>query len=194
MIVQYARVNADGRPIANMKSAFLILLWFLFVFCRSAMAQPAPPDELISNFRLQHGEGRVTLDHTLNRVARDQAAAMAAKDVLNHDVLGPFNSRVASAGAGRAAENIAYGYEGFPKTLNQWIESSGHRKNLLLHDATRVGIASARSPKTGRTYWAMVIAGGFDRPTRSDAKPGLTAKPKVHARQACRMRILGLCL
>ena len=34
------------------------------------------------------------IDPTLNRIAHEQAAAMAAKDVLDHGVLGPFSSRV----------------------------------------------------------------------------------------------------
>jgi uncharacterized protein YkwD len=66
------------------------------------------------------------LDATLTRIAHEQAAAMAAKDQLDHDVLGGFKARVGPAGAGRAAENIAYGYDSFPKTLDQWINSSGH--------------------------------------------------------------------
>ncbi len=60
---------------------------------------------------------------------------MAARDKLDHDVLGSFNSRMAPAKAGRAAENIAYGYEDFKRTLDQWINSSGHRKNLLLPES-----------------------------------------------------------
>jgi hypothetical protein len=167
---------------------------------------------MISNFRQHHGEGRVTLDPTLNRIAHDQAAAMAAKDVLDHDVLGRFSSRVAPSGSGRAAENIAYGYDSFPKTLNQWIESAEHRKNLLLHNASRVGIASVKSTTTGRTYWAMEIAGDYERPegigakrtplatkkpkvnSTATAKPGSTAGTKTNAPQACRLKILGLCL
>src|SRR5579884_472974 len=99
--------------------------------------------ELISGFRHSHGEGTVTIDATLNRIALEQARAMAAKDILDHGVLGSFSARIAPSRAGRAAENIAYGYETFPKTLDQWIHSSEHRKNLLLHNASRVGIASA---------------------------------------------------
>src|SRR5205085_6928515 len=101
-----------------------------------------------------------------------QAAAMAAQDKLDHDVLGNFNKRVSPAGAGRAAENIAYGYDSFPKTLDQWINSSGHRRNLLLHNASRVGIASVKSSATGRTYWAMVIAGDYEarKETRKPSK------------------------
>src|SRR5580692_3450076 len=118
--------------------------------------------ELISSFRLKHGEVRVVRDATLDRIALEQARAMAAKDNLSHEVLGSFNRRVAPAGAGRAAENIAYGYESFEKTLGQWIDSSSHRKNLLLPNASRVGVASARDPSGKRTYWAMVIAGDYE--------------------------------
>jgi uncharacterized protein YkwD len=66
-------------------------------------------------------------------------------------VLGSFTRRVAPARAGRAAENIAYGYDNFEKTLGQWIDSSGHRRNLLLHNASRVGIARARDASGKRT-------------------------------------------
>src|SRR3977135_2079922 len=126
-----------------MKQTLLLSLGLALSFCGSAVAQEAPaaPAAMISHFRAQHGEGRVTLDPALNRIAQAQATAMASKDVLDHDVLGPFNSRVASAGAGRAAENIAYGYDSFAKTLGQWIDSAGHRKNLLLPGASRVGVA-----------------------------------------------------
>src|ERR1700754_1568257 len=136
------------------------------------VAAAESPAEQISSFRLKHGEGRVVRDPTLDRIAMEQARAMAAKDELSHDALGPFNRRVAPAKAGRAAENIAYGYESFEKTLGQWIDSSGHRRNLLLPKASRVGIASARNANGKRTYWAMVIAGDYE------PKPGKGKKDK----------------
>jgi uncharacterized protein YkwD len=180
-----------------MKSALLLLFGLTVAVCSSAIAQPTParPIEMISNYRLQHSEGKVTSDPVLKRIAQEQAQAMASKDILDHGVLGPFNSRVASSGSGRAAENIAYGYDSFAKTLDQWIESAGHRKNLLMPGASRVGVASAKSPTTGRTYWAMVIAGDYK------SKPSAAIKHKPSAavehpapRQACRITILGLCL
>jgi Cysteine-rich secretory protein family len=170
---------------------------------RTAAANPA---QMISDFRLKHGEKRVTLDATLTRIAHDQAQAMAAKDQLDHDVLGRFTTRVNPAGAGRAAENIAYGYDSFPKTLDQWINSSGHRKNLLLPGATRVGVASVKSAKTGRMYWAMVIAGDYERPkapkgspksspkeSPKESKQANVAKSKSRAAENCRLKILSLC-
>ena len=161
------------------------------------------PAELISNFRLKHGEVRVVRDATLDRIAMDQARAMAAKDDLSHDALGPFNRRVAPAGAGRAAENIAYGYDIFEKTLGQWIDSSGHRKNLLLRNASRVGIASAKNASGKRTYWAMVIAGDYEPKGKSKGKKekeplvavkreaAPATKPKS---SSCHIKLLSLCI
>jgi len=189
-----------------MKSGLLLGLWLAIsscAFCDPVAAQSAaPPAEMISNFRVQHGEGRVTLDATLNRIAREQAEAMAAKDVLDHSVLGQFSARIAPSGSRRAAENIAYGYDSFPKTLNQWIESPEHRKNLLLTNASRVGVASAKS-KTGRTYWSMEIAADYDRPeVRGAKRANGTRNPKADSKanekhgapQECRLKILSLCL
>ena len=176
-----------------MKSALPISLCLTLALCGSAFAQSAPavPAEMISNYRLQHGEGRVTPDSTLSRIAREQAAAMASRDVLDHGVLGSFSSRVASSKSERAAENIAFGYDSFPKTLNQWIDSPEHRKNLLMHGASKVGVASAKSATTGRTYWAMVIAGGERSRSRSpSAKPPASRQ----AEKTCRIQLLGLCL
>jgi hypothetical protein len=185
----------------------IVLAWLALGYGGSAIAQEAPtapatpaaPAAQISNFRAQHGEGKVTLDPALNRIAEAQAAAMAAKDDLDHSVLAPFGSRVAAAGAERAAENIAYGYDSFSKTLGQWINSPEHRKNLLLHGASRVGVAHAQSAATHRTYWAMEIAGGYERhlvaAARHPAQARAVAKPRhPTAPAACRINLLGLCL
>ena len=192
----------------------LILAAAVFVTSLSTPAQAAGPADLISEFRAKNGEGKVVMDATLNGIAQQQAAGMAAKDVLDHDVVGNFNVRVAPSKAGSAAENIAYGYDSFPKTLGQWINSPGHRRNLLLKGATKVGVANAKSA-SGRTYWAMVIA-GYDKPKpkpKSPTKPGakpaqvakdkpakdkagkdkVAAKPKP-AKKDCTINLLGLCI
>ncbi|PIS99651.1 secretion protein [Bradyrhizobium nitroreducens] len=172
----------------------------LLLNATAAMADS--PAELISSFRLKHGEVRVVRDSTLDRIAMDQARAMAAKDDLSHDALGPFNRRVAPAGAGRAAENIAYGYDNFEKTLGQWIDSSGHRKNLLLHNASRVGIASAKNASGKRTYWAMVIAGDYEpkgKGKKKDKEPLVAVKREATPASKpkpsnCHVKLLGLCI
>jgi hypothetical protein len=182
--------RAIGRVIAG----FLLL-------AAPAMAAESPA-ELISGFRLKHGEVRVVRDATLDRIALEQARAMAAKDNLSHEVLSSFTRRIAPARAGRAAENIAYGYESFEETLGQWVDSSGHRKNLLLHNASRVGIASAKDASGKRTYWAMVIAGDYEpKPGKGkgDMEPLVAVKreapPSRRPKSSdCHIKVLSLCI
>jgi len=157
----------------------------LFVFASPFAAQAASPTELISSFRLAHGEGKVTIDPVLNRIAQEQAQAMAARDTMDHAVLRPFSDRVANLNAERAAENLAQGDDTFRKALDQWIGSYGHRSNLLMHEATRVGIASARS-KSGEIYWAMVIAGPEPKDTRrGKGTGGKTARCELMLNDTC---------
>ena len=182
------------RAIGRVTAGFLLL-------AAPAMAAESPA-ELISSFRLKHGEVRVVRDATLDRIALEQARAMAAKDNLSHEVLGSFTRRIEPARAGHAAENIAYGYESFEKTLGQWIDSSGHRKNLLLHNASRVGIASARDASGKRTYWAMVIAGDYEpKPHKGkrDSEPLVAVKrdaaPSAPPKSSgCHIKVLSLCI
>jgi uncharacterized protein YkwD len=176
-----------------MKPLFAILLLLALLSSGRLVAAESSPAEMISDFRLKHGEGRVTTDATLNRIALEQAKAMAAKDTLDHDVLGSFSSRIAPSKSGRAAENIAYGYDSFERTLDQWIASTGHRKNLLLPKASRIGIASAKSAVSHRTYWAMEIAGEYQPPPIASGKRTPRAAKGNAPVRSCRARILGIC-
>lgn len=115
------------------------------------------PVMLISAFRQQHGEGPVAISGMLTRIAQEQANAMAARDLLDHDLLAPFAHRMGRSRFKRGAENIAFGHADFAGTLKQWTNSSGHRANLLLRGAKWIGVAHASNAR--RTYWAMVIGG-----------------------------------
>src|SRR6185437_13247049 len=197
----------DTRGTMTTRALGRVIAGFLLL-ATPAMAAESPA-ELISGFRLKHGEVRVVRDATLDRIALEQARAMAAKNDLSHEVLGSFTMRVAPARAGRAAENIAYGYDNFEKTLGQWIDSSEHRKNLLLARATRVGIASAKDASGKRTYWAMEIAGDYEPKlpkgrkggerliTRAKEEPVVKREVVAWKKQAaskCHISLLGLCL
>src|SRR6202046_1015617 len=157
----------------------------LFAVACPLAAQAASPAEQISSYRHAHGEGKVTTDPALNRIAQEQAGAMAARDRMDHAVQKPFADRVANLNAERAAENLAQGGATFAKALDQWIGSYGHRSNLLMHEGTRVGIASARS-KSGEIYWAMVIAGPEPKDTRrGKGTGGKTARCELMLNDTC---------
>ena len=113
------------------------------------------PAVLISAFRHQHGEDPVVINAALTRIAQEQANAMAMRDLLDHNALAPFSSRIGRSGLSLAGENIARGYADFASTLKQWINSAGHRADLLLYGAKWIGVAHAQNGH--RIYWAMVI-------------------------------------
>jgi uncharacterized protein YkwD len=112
----------------------------------------------ISAYRRAHGMPAVKLDGRLNAVALAQARAMAASGSVSHSVGGNFSTRVAGLRKLRAAENIGAGFLSFAEMLKQWEDSAGHRENLLMVGAKRIGVASVGNPKSPyRKFWAMVI-------------------------------------
>ena len=61
-----------SRPRKHMKPLFAILLSIALPFSSLAAAQSSPAGA-ISEFRLKHGQGRVVMDATLDRIALEQA-------------------------------------------------------------------------------------------------------------------------
>ena len=112
----------------------------------------------ISTYRRANGLSAVRADGRLAAVARQQAQAMASTGSVTHGAGGNFSSRVAPLRKSRAAENIGAGFLTFAEMLKQWKDSRGHRENLLMPGARRVGVASVDNPKSPyRKFWAMVI-------------------------------------
>ena len=113
---------------------------------------------VVSAYRRGHSLPPVQSDARLHSIALEQARAMAFSDTVNHTAAGSFTSRVASLRRSKAAENVAAGKTTFPETLKQWDTSPGHRANLLMVGAKRIGIASAPNPQSRyRMFWVMVI-------------------------------------
>ena len=112
----------------------------------------------ISAYRRAHGLSAVRADSKLDAVALRQAQAMASSGTISHSAAGSFSARVAPLRKSRAAENIAAGFLSFAETLKQWEDSAGHRANLLMPGAKKVGVASAANARSPyRMFWAMVI-------------------------------------
>lgn len=54
------------------------------------------------------------------------------------------------------AENVAAGYRSASSVINAWMNSPGHRKNILNPKMTRMNIAVAYAAD-GTKYWTMVL-------------------------------------
>jgi uncharacterized protein YkwD len=145
-----------AMPVRSAVRLFLLAVCLSLSFAVSATAGDYAGE--ISAYRRAHGLPAVRLDSRLDAVALQQARAMASTGTVSHSAGGDFPTRVAGLRKTRAAENIGAGFLSFSEMLKQWKESTGHRENLLMAGARRVGVAFADNPKSPyREFWAMVI-------------------------------------
>jgi uncharacterized protein YkwD len=105
----------------------------------------------LNGFRASHGLSQLRTDGTLTALASEHAADMARRDSLDHD---GFMAHRGPRGA--RAENVAYGCKESACVIQQWVNSSGHRRNMLIPGLTRYGLASATSP-SGKKYWTLLV-------------------------------------
>jgi hypothetical protein len=122
---------------------------------------PASAAAALNAYRASHGLGPARLDPALTAMAQRQADAMAAGNKMSHDVGGSFASRLAASGADptEAGENLGGGYYSLQEAMTGWRNSPEHNANLLMMNATRLGIAIAKDPRTHYgVYWAMELA------------------------------------
>ena len=117
---------------------------------------------LINAYRKQHGLKPVEVNPQLTSAAKDHARDLAKWDRISHygsDGSNPWD-RVKRSGYNPkvAAENVGTGQASIDEVFKGWRASDGHNKNLLLPDATQMGIALVRDPKTEfKTFWALVL-------------------------------------
>jgi uncharacterized protein YkwD len=137
---------------------FLLTLCLFASLALVTRADAADYASAISAYRRANGLPAVKIDGKLNAVALKQAQAMAASGSISHSAAGSFFSRVAPLRKSQAAENIGAGFLTFAEMLKEWENSAGHRANLLMTGARRVGVASVDNQKSPyRKFWAMVI-------------------------------------
>jgi uncharacterized protein YkwD len=113
-----------------------------------------------------------------NQMAQ-QSTVQGIPEAMAHTLMGvalpSLTSRVVYAGYEYIAvgENIAYGFAGPNEVMNGWMNSSGHRANLLDPNYTEIGVGVRLNPN-GTPYYTQV----FGRPiTPSATTPPATATP-----------------
>jgi uncharacterized protein YkwD len=151
----------------------VVLLGFMLshaVFGQNADTSPPSPVTAlheVNGFRAANSEPPLTSHRYLDRAAGRHAKAMADQDFFSHtgadgSIIG---QRVSEAGYNwrLVAENIAAGIKDPARVVASWIDSPGHRKNMLLPGLRHAGLAHVRrDPDPGRLsygdYWVLVLA------------------------------------
>lgn len=130
---------------------------------------PPPPDtnetllkllQLHNEQRQLHGVPSVTLNEKLNVAAQSHADTMARLQTMHHEAGGTtFSQRIKATGYALSGggENIAAGQPTPESVVRAWMNSSGHKKNILNAYWWHVGFGVARG-RNNRLYWCTVFA------------------------------------
>jgi len=99
------------------------------------------------------------VNDTLMAAARAHAANMAKQGKLDHVLDGKKHSdRTKAAGyaSGFVGENISWNSKDPKETVAGWMNSQGHKDNILNKDYADIGVAMTKSEK-GEPYWVQVF-------------------------------------
>ncbi|NEQ54047.1 MAG: calcium-binding protein [Leptolyngbya sp. SIO3F4] len=158
---------------------------------------------LTNEFRKQNGLKALVLDQNLDETAEKHSKDMALRDYFSHtgkDGSRPWD-RAKREGyeSGTVGENIAAGYSSAKAVVDGWINSPGHRANMLNSNYNEIGIghyylANDTGSVNYGNYWTQVFGKGTieasapspqptPQPTPAPApapKPPSTPKPTLN--------------
>ncbi|MFC6334785.1 CAP domain-containing protein [Paenibacillus septentrionalis] len=113
--------------------------------------------DLVNKERAAAGFSALVLDTKLNEVATEKARDMADNNYFSHtsptygspfDMLQTFGVSYRAAG-----ENIAYGQTSAEQVMRDWMNSPGHRANILNGSYTKLGVGFVNGK------WAQLFIG-----------------------------------
>jgi uncharacterized protein YkwD len=140
----------------------------------SPITQPKPPAakpatgdeatkarvvELVNAERAKAGCGAVHSDSRLAAAAQGHSEDMAARDYFDHttpDGVDPWERAKAEGYMTPTGENIAMGQRTAEDVTEGWMNSPGHRANILNCDSKAIGMGLARN-SGGTTYWTQMF-------------------------------------
>lgn len=114
---------------------------------------------LVNNIRKEYGLSPLKLNSELSAVARLKSSDMREKGYFSHtsptygspfDMMKTFGIKYRTAG-----ENIAMGYRTPQAVVDGWMNSKGHRENILNSSFTEIGVGYIANGN----YWTQMFIG-----------------------------------
>ncbi len=115
---------------------------------------------LVNKERTSRGMTALSHNWQVSRVARYKSADMRDKNYFSHtsptygspfDMMKKFDIKYSTAG-----ENIAKGQKTPEAVMNAWMNSEGHRKNILSANFSEIGVGYETDAR-GTTYWTQMF-------------------------------------
>ncbi|MEU7137945.1 CAP domain-containing protein [Nocardia sp. NPDC046473] len=151
----------------------------------AALAAPqsqSVADEVVSltnNERAKAGCAPLKAESHLTQAAQGHSEDMAAGGFMDHNSSkGDPGDRISAAGyhAQTWAENIAAGQRSASEVLNSWMNSAGHRANILNCGLKDIGVGYAKAGN-GTAYWTQDFGTSNRQGDEKPAEPGKPGKP-----------------
>jgi uncharacterized protein YkwD len=113
--------------------------------------------QLVNDVRRRAGLRELGTDAHLARIAAERSAAMAAERRLSHR---GWERMLRGAGLrdDQLGENVAYNYADASAVMEGWMQSPGHRANILRRDFKRIGVGCVVDER-GHRWWTQDFAG-----------------------------------
>ncbi len=123
--------------------------------------------ELVNNERANVGLDSLSIDDQLDQAANLHTDEMVQADQMSHQLPGEasLGDRVSATGYNwtRLGENVAAGYTTPESVVEGWMNSPGHRENILNPEFTSIGIGYDNAPDDNNSfndfdvYWTQVF-------------------------------------
>ena len=116
--------------------------------------------KLVNQERAKAGVPALTLSEKLTSIANTKAKDMADNNYFSHDSPtygSPFDMlKQFGVSFSYAGENIAAGQKTAEEVMNSWMNSSGHKANILNKNYTQLGVGFVRGGQYG-TEWVQLF-------------------------------------
>ena len=132
------------------------------IFKTQANAYEQEVFRLVNQERTSRGLRPLTLNSRLTEVARLKSMDMRDNNYFGHNspTYGTPEQMLARFGiSGYAGENIAAGYATPQAVMNGWMNSPGHRSNILNPNAREIGVGYVAGTSTSeyQHYWTQLF-------------------------------------
>ena len=112
---------------------------------------------LINDYRVSQGLNTLQVVNHISYKSQEHNEYMIDNNVVNHDYFEQRSNNIIQVlGAERVGENIAYNYPTPEAAIQAWLNSPGHKANIL-GDYTHFGMSVTVNAETGKKYYTNMF-------------------------------------
>jgi uncharacterized protein YkwD len=112
---------------------------------------------LINDYRVSQGLNSLEVINHISFKSEEHNEYMIENKVVNHDYFEQRSNNIINVlGAERVGENIAYNYATAEAAMHAWLNSPGHKANIV-GDYTHIGMSVSVDSETGRKYYTNMF-------------------------------------